>query len=70
MLSESLQALHDALHDDNDTLSIRALQGDYQDAIDDEFFKSIQRNAIRLLKLVNNLLDFAKIEEGQMPQVR
>jgi signal transduction histidine kinase/serine phosphatase RsbU (regulator of sigma subunit) len=41
------------------------LQGDFGE-IGEEFYKSIQKNAIRLLRLVNNILDFAKIEDGQM----
>lgn len=43
-----------------------ALQGDYKKGINDEFLQNIQRNAIRLLKLINNLLDFSKIEAGMM----
>ncbi|MCP4134224.1 MAG: AAA family ATPase, partial [bacterium] len=39
-----------------------ALQGDYKKDVDENFLKNIQRNGIRLLKLINNLLDFAKIE--------
>lgn len=42
------------------------LQGDYDNKIDNKFFENLQRNAIRLLKLINNLLDFSKIEAGQM----
>jgi len=42
------------------------LQGDYKKDVDDEFLKNLQRNAIRLLTLVNNLLDFAKLEAGRM----
>jgi len=41
------------------------LQGEYEKALDNTFFKSIQRNAIRLLKLINNLLDFSKLEAGR-----
>lgn len=42
------------------------LQGDYQKGVDETFLQNIQRNAIRLLKLINNLLDFSKIEAGKM----
>jgi signal transduction histidine kinase/class 3 adenylate cyclase len=42
------------------------IQGDYGNKIDKKFFENIQRNAIRLLKLINNLLDFSKIEAGRM----
>ncbi len=42
------------------------LQGDYGKKIDRKFFENLQRNAIRLLKLINNLLDFSKIEAGRM----
>jgi len=42
------------------------LQGDYDKEIDKKFFENLQRNAIRLLKHINNLLDFSKIEAGQM----
>lgn len=42
------------------------LQGDYNREIDKKFFENLQRNAIRLLKLINNLLDFSKIEAGRM----
>jgi two-component system, sensor histidine kinase ChiS len=43
-----------------------ALQGDYKKGVDEQFLQNIQRNAIRLLKLINNLLDFSKIEAGKM----
>ncbi len=42
------------------------LQGDYGHAVDNRFFENVQRNAIKLLKLINNLLDFSKIEAGSM----
>lgn len=42
------------------------LQGDYDGKIDNRFFENLQRNAIKLLKLINNLLDFSKIEAGRM----
>jgi len=41
------------------------LQGDFGEA-GREFFENIYRNGLRLLKLINNLLDFAKIESGRM----
>ncbi|MBP7582672.1 MAG: PAS domain S-box protein [Spirochaetes bacterium] len=41
------------------------LQGDFG-GIDRDFFENIYRNGLRLLKLINNLLDFAKIESGRM----
>jgi signal transduction histidine kinase/DNA-binding NarL/FixJ family response regulator len=43
-----------------------ALQGDYGKKFNREFLESIHRNAVRLLRLINNILDFAKIEEGRM----
>lgn len=43
-----------------------ALQGDFEESIDEDFLRGVQRNAIRLLRLVNNILDFARIEEGQV----
>ena len=42
------------------------LQGDYDGKTDKRFFENLQRNAIKLLKLINNLLDFSKIEAGRM----
>ncbi|MCP4134735.1 MAG: SpoIIE family protein phosphatase [bacterium] len=42
------------------------LLGDSEMETGKEFFETIQRNAIRLLRLVNNLLDFSKIEAGKM----
>ncbi len=42
------------------------LQGKYAGEIDGRFFRSIHRNAARLLKLVNSLLDFSRIEAGRM----
>ncbi len=43
-----------------------ALQGDYKKELNSDFLKNIQRNALRLLKLINNLLDFSKLEAGRM----
>lgn len=43
-----------------------ALQGDYKNGVNEVFLQNIQKNAIRLLKLINNLLDFSKIEAGKM----
>ncbi len=42
------------------------LQGDYGREIGNDFFKSLHRNTLSLLKLVNNLLDFSKIDAGKM----
>ncbi len=42
------------------------LQGNYEQEIDNDFFKNLHRNTLSLLKLVNNLLDFSKIEAGKM----
>ena len=42
------------------------LRGDYDNEIDNEFFRILHRNTTSLLKLVNNLLDFSKITEGKM----
>jgi|GEM_PF-1940258 len=43
-----------------------ALQGDYKNKIDHTFLQNLHRNAIKLLTLVNNLLDFSKLEAGRM----
>lgn len=43
-----------------------AIQGDKAIQLNDRFLINIHRNALRLLKLINNLLDFSKIEAGQM----
>lgn len=43
-----------------------AIQGDYGDRVGLDFLRNIHRNAIRLLKLINNLLDFSKIDAGRM----
>jgi len=42
------------------------LQGDDNFTPDRGFFENLQRNAIILLKLINDLLDFSKIEAGHM----
>ncbi|MCU0822564.1 MAG: response regulator, partial [Spirochaetes bacterium] len=43
-----------------------AIQGDYKKPVDKIFFENLQRNAARLLSLINDLLDFSKIEAGRM----
>lgn len=43
-----------------------AIQGDLGRDMDSPFLKGIHRNALRLLKLINNLLDYSKLEAGQM----
>jgi PAS domain S-box-containing protein len=42
------------------------LQDDYEKEVNKKFFKNLQKNAIRLLRLINNLLDFSKLEAGRM----
>ncbi|PKL37515.1 MAG: hypothetical protein CVV44_14295 [Spirochaetae bacterium HGW-Spirochaetae-1] len=42
------------------------LQKDYRGSVDDEFFRTIERNAIRLLRLVSDLLDFSRLDAGKM----
>ncbi len=42
------------------------LQGDYRGQPGRPFFENLYRNGLRLLKLVNNLLDYSKIEAGRM----
>ena len=47
-----------------------ALQGDQGVAIDRTLLMTVERNAARLLKLVNNLLDLARLDAGRMPMAR
>ncbi|MCP4129590.1 MAG: response regulator [bacterium] len=42
------------------------IQEEYGKEIDKGFFRNLRRNGIHLLHLINNLLDFSKIEEGRM----
>lgn len=42
------------------------LHGDYKDSLERSFFENLYRNAVILLKLINNLLDLSKIEAGRM----
>lgn len=44
-----------------------ALRGDQGVAIDRALLMTVERNAARLVKLVNNLLDLARLESGRMP---
>ncbi|MBP7736855.1 MAG: response regulator [Spirochaetes bacterium] len=46
-----------------------ALRGDQGVAIDRALLVTVERNAARLVKLVNNLLDLARLESGRMPLV-
>jgi signal transduction histidine kinase/CheY-like chemotaxis protein len=46
-----------------------ALRGDQGVAIDRALLMTVERNAARLVKLVNNLLDLARLESGRMPVV-
>lgn len=42
------------------------LQGDFDGEPDRSFFENLYRNGLRLFKLINNLLDYSKIEAGKM----
>ncbi|MBN1531618.1 MAG: SpoIIE family protein phosphatase [Spirochaetes bacterium] len=42
------------------------LQKKFSGEVDEEFFRSMHRNAVRLIGLVNSLLDFSKIDAGKM----
>ena len=44
-----------------------ALQGNQGIAIDRTLLMTVERNAARLMKLVNNLLDLTRLEAGRMP---
>ena len=44
-----------------------ALQGDQGVAIDRSLLVTVERNASRLLSLVNNLLDLSRLDAGRMP---
>ncbi len=46
-----------------------ALRGDQGVAIDRSLLMTVERNAARLVKLVNNILDLARLESGRMPVV-
>ncbi len=46
-----------------------ALRGDQGIAIDRTLLMTVERNAARLMKLVNNLLDLTRLEAGRMPMV-
>lgn len=43
-----------------------AIQGEYGEYIDMRFLEKIHKNAIKLSKLINNILDFSRIEAGRM----
>lgn len=46
-----------------------ALQGDQGVPLDRNLLLTVERNASRLLNLVNNLLDLARLDAGRMPMV-
>jgi len=42
------------------------LSGNFKGSPDTSFFESIHRNGVRLINLINKLLDFSKLDAGQM----
>ncbi len=42
------------------------IKGEYPGKTDNKFFRTLYNNAERLFRLINNLLDFSRIEQGRM----